>query len=114
MMWKVQKLETHHNDYEDWATFCIRSTPQNYCLAIVGQVDRATAPFNEANAQLMAAAPDLLAALELCFTRLFNYQAGMDDLRYPEATSELNREALDAAKAAIDAANGKPKKELYV
>jgi len=34
------------------------------CLATVGDVDRGTAKKNEANAMLIAAAPDILSALE--------------------------------------------------
>jgi len=109
-MWKIQKLEGHRHGY-DWPTYCIRDMPQNYCLAVVGQVDRATAPFNKANAQLMAAAPDLLAALDLCSTRLANYQAGLDDPRYPESTKQLNRQALAAARNALNKAKGKEETE---
>uniref|UniRef100_A0A6M3LFN2 Uncharacterized protein n=1 Tax=viral metagenome TaxID=1070528 RepID=A0A6M3LFN2_9ZZZZ len=60
--WTLQQLETNRNGY-DWPTFAIRS-PQNCCLATVGTVDRYHADDNEANAHLMAAAPDMLAALE--------------------------------------------------
>ena len=62
--WTIQNLETNHNGY-DWPTFAIRSQPGNHCLAVVGEMDNATAPFNAANARLIAAAPDLLASLEL-------------------------------------------------
>lgn len=48
----------------EWTTFSVRSNPQNHCLAVIGDVDRATAPHNEANARLIAAAPDLLEACQ--------------------------------------------------
>ena len=60
----------------------------------------------EANARLIAAAPDLLAALEFCHTRLFNYQAGMDEIRDPEITRQLNEVAIVAARIAIAKAKG--------
>ncbi len=58
------------------------------------------------DARLIAAAPELLAALEFCHTRLFNYQAGMDEIRDPQSTRELNEQAIDAARAAIAKAKG--------
>ena len=60
--WTIQTLDTEHNGY-DWPTFAIRDA-QNHCLAVVGDVDRATADSNAANAKLMASAPDLLNALQ--------------------------------------------------
>ena len=65
--WTVQQLETNHNGY-DWPTFAIRSANTNCCLAVVGDVDRYHADQNEANARLIAAAPELLAALIACQT----------------------------------------------
>lgn len=59
---------------------------------------------NGEDAQLLQAAPLLLSALQLCATRIFNYQAGMDRIRDPQATEELNGEAWEAAIAAIRAA----------
>ena len=52
-----------------------------------------------ADAKLCAAAPELLAALELCYTRIFNF--GMDSLRDPQWTQKLCNEAMDAAQAAL-------------
>jgi len=60
--WIVEQVETSHNGYADWPVYAVRQMPENHCLAVVGRVDRATAGYNEANAQLMAIAPDLLAA----------------------------------------------------
>jgi hypothetical protein len=62
--WIVQQVETARNGYDDWQTYTIRSSPANHCLAVVGEVDHATAPSNKANAALIAAAPDLLRALQ--------------------------------------------------
>ena len=52
----------------------------------------------DANARLIAAAPDLLAALELCF----QYVNGGDNLR-----PGLQHEAFEAARAAIAKATNK-------
>ena len=54
--------------------------------------------------QLRETCIEMLAALELCHTRLFNYQAGMDEIRDQQATKELNAEAIDAARAVIEKA----------
>ena len=59
--WTVQQLETEHHGY-DWPTYAIRQMPENYCLAVVGDVDRSTAEKNKANAYLMSAAPELFEA----------------------------------------------------
>lgn len=60
--WTLQELETARNGYQDWRTFAIRS-PANVCLAVVGDVDRYESERIPANARLMAAAPNMLAAL---------------------------------------------------
>ena len=62
--WIVEQVETSHNGYADWPVYAVRQMPENHCLAVVGRVDRATAGYNEANANLIAAAPELLAALK--------------------------------------------------
>lgn len=62
--WVLQPMGPHHNGYADWPTFCIRDTPGNHCIAVVGAVDRATSKRNEANARLMCAAPKMLQALK--------------------------------------------------
>ena len=64
--WGLQTITTNHHGYEDWPVFCIRSGGSavgGHCLATVGDVDRATAPKNAANARLMVAAPDLLSVV---------------------------------------------------
>jgi hypothetical protein len=52
--WTLQTLEHNHNGYT-WPTFAVRS-PENYCLAIVGDVERAAADQNEANARFIVTA----------------------------------------------------------
>ncbi len=44
-------------------TYTIRDS-RNCCIAVIGEVDRLTATENEANARLIAAAPELLEALK--------------------------------------------------
>jgi len=61
----------------------------------------------EANARLIAAAPELLEALKECHTRIFNDNAGLDELRDPEVTKVLNSLALEAAERAIRKAEEK-------
>ena len=56
--------------------------------------------FKKADAQLIAAAPEMLKALELMFER-FRWQGGMFDRNNPNAN------AIDNAEAAIAKATGK-------
>ena len=63
--WTVQTLSESWHDYSDWKTFAVRS-PRNVCLAVVGDVDRFESERIPANAQLISAAPDMLAALQEC------------------------------------------------
>jgi len=102
--WNVQTLEKDHDGYAGWDIFCVRDSLTNCHVATVGAVDRRDSERYQEFAFVMAAAPRLYRALELCYTRLFNYQVGMDEIREPKATKELNAEALDAAKSALDAA----------
>ena len=61
--WIVQQIAEGWHGYNDWRTFAIRS-PQNVCLAVVGEVDRFECERISANAHLMAAAPEMFKALK--------------------------------------------------
>jgi len=78
--WKVEQIATNRHGYE-WPVYTVRSCRENQCLAVVGEVDRATSPDNEANARLIAAAPDLLAALIACQT-IINREAPDGHIAY--------------------------------
>ena len=69
--WAIQSLEIDRHGYEDWQTYAIRDA-QNHCIAVVGEIDRATTPHNAANATLMTAAPELLAACRAMIAALQN------------------------------------------
>ncbi len=56
--WTVQSLDVGFHGYPDWSTFAVRDA-HNHCIAVVGQIDRATTLNNEANAKLMRSAPEL-------------------------------------------------------
>ena len=45
--------------------------------------------------------PELIAALEACYTRIFNAAAGVDALRDPAVTEALNENAMEQARVAI-------------
>lgn len=49
----------------------------------------------------------LESTLSLCYTRLFNYQAGMDDVRDPQATEQLNQDTLDTITAVLSKSKAK-------
>ena len=68
-LWKIQQLEKEHNGYY-WPTYSVRSMATNHCLAIVGDVDRATANNNKGNARLMSAAPELINACKMALQNL--------------------------------------------
>ena len=59
----------------------------------------------EADAELIARVELLLDALRLAYTRIFNHR--IDDLRDPEVTEALDRDAQDAIDSAILAATGR-------
>jgi len=99
--WSVQELEQGHNGYEDWSTFCVRDE-KNHCLAVIGDVDRATSPHNKANAQLIAAAPELLEVLQ----GLFEHCA-MIHKQWGDGNNQAEADAaIKAAQAAINKAGG--------
>jgi len=63
--WHVENHNPYVRGWQDWQSFTVRDA-HNHCLAIVGDVDRATAPFNFQNASIMAEAAALLIALRRC------------------------------------------------
>lgn len=100
--WRVVKSQDNFHNYPDWSTFAVRDA-RNCCLLVLGEVDHLPAPENKANARLIAAAPDLLAALENALETLTwakqekgaAYQYAAEDLT--AATSQLSQ-ALAKAK----------------
>lgn len=98
--WTKQTIETRRHGY-DWETFAVRS-PQNVCIASVGDVDRYHAKDNANNASLIAAAPDLLAACEAAIRIVGKVVADdlMPDIVRPSYTTEtLKRLETAIAKA---------------
>ena len=93
--WNFEKLLDNWHGDKDWTTFTVRDS-RNCCLAVVGEVDRLPALDNEANARVMHAAPDLLAALE--------YLTGAMATFTPRCTAW---DAYKVARAAIAKATGK-------
>ena len=97
--WKVECVETEHHGYPGWNTYTIRS-PQNVCLAVVGEVDRYHQNDHTANARLIAAAPDLLAACEGCLG-YFEYMASQGSDYTPDAAwLKPLRDAIAKSKGA--------------
>lgn len=88
--WTVQLLEEKHGGYENWKTFCIRAN-NNCHLASVGHIDRFHANKTEANARLMAAAPNMFQALQ---------DIALGQMQIPSAKS-FESHAIGIAKAAI-------------
>ena len=62
--WVKQTVQADRKGYEGWDVYAVRSRGGNLCLAVVGEVDRATDTHNSANADIIAAAPELLESLE--------------------------------------------------
>jgi hypothetical protein len=59
-----QVVNTSYHGYDGWDVYAIRSKPGNLCLAVVGEVDRATDTVNAGNAALFTASSDMLSILE--------------------------------------------------
>jgi len=93
--WMVQLISERWHGY-DWPTFAIRDSVGNHCLAVIGDVDRATADKNTANARLIASAPELLAALVTL----------LDHADLGEIHDEETAAAVNNARAAIAKATG--------
>ena len=82
--WKVEPFVQSINGYPDWHSFTVRHDRTNVHIATVGDVDRYYEQNNQANAEMIAAAPetaaerdqlrdvnaDLLAALEWAVARI--------------------------------------------
>lgn len=95
----LQTLTLEHKGY-DWPVFTIRSQPENHCLAVVGETDRATVGQNHGNATLFCASWDLLKACEALTYALssINFEGG----NIPTWILE----ALTQGKTAIEKAGG--------
>jgi len=95
--WAIQELADNWHGYDGWKTFCVRS-PRNVHLATVGDVDRFHQDDHEANARLIAAAPDLLFVARLV-------AEGYND--WPESHGSLpSDDTIRLLRAAIAKAEG--------
>jgi hypothetical protein len=108
--WTLQELETHHNGYADWHTFAVRS-PANVCLAIVGTVDHHEPERIPANARLMAAAPDLLEALDVALLHIERMvcesgRTGTEAEKWGNIAEPPSSKDMEAIRAAIARAGG--------
>lgn len=94
--WKVEKMP------DDGGEFSIFSNTGIYVALTVGGTDS-----EEANARLIAAAPDLLEALEQLFRIGDVYRSAIEHDAYGEYGSKMDLEQwTDLAKAAIAKARG--------
>lgn len=98
--WVLQSLETNFRGYRDWPTFAVRDSVGNHCLAVIGDIDRATAPNNEANAHLIAAAPDGLEAARMALFEIERLYTGQSRENFEDNA------AVKALKAFIAKATG--------
>lgn len=94
--WQLQQLHVNNRGYDGWSTYCMRDSA-NHCLAVIGDVDRATAPYNEKNAMVMAAAPELLTMLQRILDGV---------LCLPELPPTLCQLDIEQAMLAIQKATG--------
>ena len=102
--WKGKKMTKHTQgpwilkQPNEYGTVCI-NTPDGYPLAIVSQYSGDHKKQSDANACLIAAAPELLAALEVCLEAIQPYYDSDDD-------GSLEAKASNMALAAINKAKG--------
>lgn len=97
----VQPVSDDWQGYENWKTFSVRHSTTNVCLAVVGEVDRYYEKDYEATANLLAAAPELYAAVDAADTAFAVLQ--ISDLT-PQARGCI-REAwplIQQARAKVD------------
>lgn len=110
--WTIQDLGLSRGEqYPGWHTYCVRA-PNYVHLATVGDVDRFYQDSNKANARLIAAAPELLAALHNAADLLTKISGQADNVEiYSKSEKgsnivagtirELSRDALAPIRAAI-------------
>ncbi|AMV35684.1 hypothetical protein VN12_26565 [Pirellula sp. SH-Sr6A] len=103
----LQRLSDNYQGCDGWKTFCIRSGGSSQggnCLADVGEIDRGTSQWNEGNACLFAASPDLLQSLrellEICRWKC----SPNDEVLLPGG--KTNHQAMIEAMEAIAKAEG--------
>lgn len=94
---QTQVLENHHEDYEGWRVYAIRSA-ENIHLATVGGVDRYHQDEYADIANLFRAAPDLLAACEAALENLRLWEDEDDNAASAQMPSPL-RDKLESAIA---------------
>lgn len=90
--WNFHNVAKKWHGYENWNTYAVRDSKTNVCIAVVGEVDRYFENENEANARLIAAAPELLEALK-ALVNCPDYKG-------------INTHEMNAARAAIAKAEG--------
>jgi hypothetical protein len=108
--WTLQDLGTPYGGYIDWQTFAVRS-PANVCLAVVGTVDRYESERIPANARLMAAAPDLLEALDVALLHIERMmceseRTGTEAEKWGNTAQPPSAKDMEAIRAACSRARG--------
>ncbi len=76
-------------DEIDLSNWHILGAPNGFCADIVATVHCTDLPEGKANARLIAAAPDLLAALEDMTERMSLYSGGHDDALVTQARAAI-------------------------
>ena len=100
-MWNIRFMKHTPGPWKfELETKTIRSCPANYWLASIDSWDGAVD--HEANAKLIAAAPELLEAIEQMYWKAFKLIGEVKDL--PQGKAEEWNQYLDIATKAIDKA----------